>query len=156
MFMHVASANVDANCISPAALSTSISYLIFNVEHELRGLEHEDVNSSLQEAQQFMDLLNRNQQTTLTRLDSLEMTIASLFDSNSHEDAATSTDPECTDNNNDNSNNGSNDSGSGASNAAGISGSDVNNSTSVQVNNTSSNSGGVSRNGAKAVEGLVN
>lgn len=65
---------------------------MFNIfpEHELRGLEHEDVNSSLQEAQQFMDLLNRNQQTTLTRLDSLEQTIASLFEgsSNSSDDHA--------------------------------------------------------------------
>lgn len=41
------------------------------------------MNSSLQEAQQFMDLLNRNQQTTLTRLDSLEQTIASLFEGSS-------------------------------------------------------------------------
>eukprot|EP00428_Durinskia_dybowskii_P081129 CAMPEP_0170433518 /NCGR_PEP_ID=MMETSP0117_2-20130122/42547_1 /TAXON_ID=400756 /ORGANISM="Durinskia baltica, Strain CSIRO CS-38" /LENGTH=716 /DNA_ID=CAMNT_0010693285 /DNA_START=37 /DNA_END=2187 /DNA_ORIENTATION=- len=51
-----------------------------NIEGELKSLESEDVHSSLHEAHEFMDLLNRNQQTTLTRLDSLEQTIASLFE----------------------------------------------------------------------------
>ena len=37
-------------------------YNIFHVEGELKSLESEDVHSSLHEAHEFMDLLNRNQQ----------------------------------------------------------------------------------------------
>jgi hypothetical protein len=83
---------------------------LFPVETELQRLESEDLHSSLNEAHQFMDLLNRNQQvgshfapslraplcrtdirsmhfpqTTLTRLDSLEQTLASLLDNASSE-----------------------------------------------------------------------